>query len=77
MDEPIHVVFLARLAEIRSQYVAHIATGSAGDYSEYKKICGAVEGISICERAFKEHIDNVENRESAGDFKDLETPPIQ
>lgn len=74
MDEPFHVIFLNRLNELRTQYISHVANGSAADFSEYKKICGAVEGISLCEREFKELLENVEGRESAGDYSDLETP---
>ena len=28
--------------------------GSLGDYAEYKKMCGVIEGLSIAEREIKE-----------------------
>jgi len=68
-------MYLARLAEMRSQYIVHVANGQAPDYSEYKKICGAVEGISMCEREFKELIARMEGNEAeGGGFTDLEAP---
>ena len=69
-----HIEFLARLAELKTQYVSHIAEGSASDHAEYKKICGTVEGISICEREFKEMISMVLGEEEAGDFTDVKRP---
>lgn len=74
MDDPFHVIFLSRLNDLKAQYISHVANGSAEDFPEYKKICGVVEGISLCEREFKELLDKVESRESAGGYSDLETP---
>ena len=69
-----HVAFLERLEELKTQYISHIANGSAADHADYKKICGVVEGISICEREFKEIISRVLGEEEAGDFTDVKRP---
>ena len=72
MDETWHDMYLARLGELKSQYILHVANGQAPDYSEYKKICGAVEGIAICEREFKELIARMEGNDASDDgFSDL------
>jgi|TARA_R110002012_G_scaffold137565_2_gene292535 hypothetical protein len=42
------------LLETKSQYIEHLANGSLGDYAEYKKMCGVIEGLSIAEREIKE-----------------------
>jgi hypothetical protein len=40
--------------ETKAQYIEHLADGSLGDYAEYKKMCGVIEGLSMAEREIKE-----------------------
>ncbi|NRA75053.1 MAG: hypothetical protein HRU16_03855 [Planctomycetes bacterium] len=47
-------VFLAKLKEIEDRFLEYIADGSAKDYTDYKRVCGFIEGISTAEREFKE-----------------------
>tara|TARA_R100001086_G_C11684908_1_gene216848 strand:- start:65 stop:247 length:183 start_codon:yes stop_codon:yes gene_type:complete len=58
-------VFLSRLEELKMSHVSHVASGGASDYSEYKKICGVVEGIAIAEREFKELIGTIDDDDNA------------
>jgi len=57
--DPIIDAFLARLEELKSQYISHIASGSPADYTSYQKLCGSLEGLSIAERELKDIISNV------------------
>jgi|OM-RGC.v1.035760164 hypothetical protein len=52
--DPVLEALLSRLLETKSQYIEHLANGSLGDYAEYKKMCGVIEGLSIAEREIKE-----------------------
>ncbi len=57
--DPILEAFLARLEELKGQYVSHISSGSPADYTSYQKLCGALDGISIAERELKDIISKV------------------
>jgi len=52
--DPVLDALLSRLLEIKAQYIEHLADGSLGDYAEYKKMCGVIEGLSMAEREIKE-----------------------
>lgn len=46
--------FLERVAELKSQYASHIASGTATDFANYQKLCGTLEGLAIAERELKD-----------------------
>lgn len=64
---------MERLEELKSQYIVHLANGSASDFPEYKKACGAVEGIALCEREFREMLSKLEGDNVPDGFSDLAT----
>jgi len=39
-----------RLRELMNDYADTVAGGSAQDFSEYKKLCGVIEGLALAER---------------------------
>ena len=63
--------FLTRLAELKNQFVLHLANGSAPDYSDYKKICGIIEGVAMAEREFKDLLSRIDSDDDDPTFEDL------
>ena len=39
-----------RLRDLMNDYADTVAGGSAQDFSEYKKLCGVIEGLALAER---------------------------
>ena len=68
--DPLAESYLDRIAELKSQYIIHVANGSAEDYSSYKKTCGILEGIAICEREMKEIVTSTGSEDAI--YDDLE-----
>ena len=52
--DPVIDAFMARVSELRIQYIEHVANGSLDDYASYQKACGTIEGLSMAEREMKE-----------------------
>tara|TARA_R100000664_G_C2704792_1_gene103835 strand:- start:517 stop:720 length:204 start_codon:yes stop_codon:yes gene_type:complete len=46
-----------RIRDIMNEHADHIATGNVKDFSEYKKLCGIVEGLALAEREMLDWIE--------------------
>lgn len=62
--------FLTRCSELKKQYSDHISSGTAESFSDYQKLCGTLEGLSIAEREIRELASRV--GEDLGDMSDLD-----
>jgi hypothetical protein len=52
-----------RLRELMNDYADTVAGGSAQDFSEYKKLCGVIEGLALAERELLDIRDRAVNDE--------------
>lgn len=46
-----------RVRTLMNEHADHLATGSVKDFSEYKRICGVIEGLALAEREMLDWID--------------------
>ena len=46
-----------QIRSLMNEHTDHIATGNVKDFSEYKRICGVIEGLALAEREMLDWIE--------------------
>ena len=46
-----------RLSSLKTEHSSHMGTGNLKDFSEYKRMAGIIEGLSLAERELADWID--------------------
>lgn len=46
-----------RIRDIMNEHADHVAAGNLKDFSEYKRICGIIEGLALAEREMLDWIE--------------------
>lgn len=63
MDDEILAYLRRKLREMSEQRAQHLAGGSCADWSEYKRICGVIEGLALAEREILELAERLKRAE--------------
>jgi hypothetical protein len=64
MDQHRLLVFIAReIDKLRSEQASFLSAGRAGDYPEYRHICGIIRGLSHAESILNDLVQRMEKSE--------------
>jgi len=65
MDQHLLLGFIAReIDKLRSEQASFLSTGRAGDYPEYRHICGIIRGLSHAESILNDLVQRMEKSEN-------------
>ena len=65
MSTPVSAMqhLLDKIAEQRENYVTFLAKGSVADFTEYKRICGFVQGLDFASNTIQDLANRMERSE--------------
>lgn len=53
-------VFLSKIDEIEESLQVYITDGRAKDFTDYKRVCGVIEGLQTAGREFKDLVSRID-----------------